>query len=201
MWQYRLQTHPNELYHYASKYYDPVKAHEYYEQHKKLKGDKPKVTLNEEGHKVADYVKSQVYEERDKNLESENERYKKESEQRSDVKSRTIEQHRDIMNRRINSLKNSIKNMPEAQRKAAMPKIKAVISKLKAENEAKRTAIQEQYNKDVKSSVESHSNTNKGIRENAKSTYEKEYDRITSESKYIKPSKSKGKEKKKWAKW
>ena len=56
MWQYRTPTYSNELYHYASKYYDPVKAHEYYEKHKQLKGDKPKVTLNEEGHKVVDYV-------------------------------------------------------------------------------------------------------------------------------------------------
>ena len=112
-----------------------------------------------------------------------------------------MEQHKEIMSRRIDSLKNAIKHMPEAQRKTAIPKIKAVIAKLKEENEAKRTAIQEQYNKDTKSSAELHSNTNKEIRENAKSTYEKEYNKITSESKYVKASKSKGKEKKKWAKW
>lgn len=28
----------DELYHYASQYYDPVKAHEYYMEHRELKG-------------------------------------------------------------------------------------------------------------------------------------------------------------------
>lgn len=28
----------DEIYHYASKYYDPVKAHEYYMQRRELKG-------------------------------------------------------------------------------------------------------------------------------------------------------------------
>ena len=34
----------NSLKHYASEYYDPVKAHEYYEQHKQLKGRKKGTT-------------------------------------------------------------------------------------------------------------------------------------------------------------
>ena len=36
------------LMHYASPYYDPVKAHEYYEQHKQLKG-RPTGRLTDEG--------------------------------------------------------------------------------------------------------------------------------------------------------
>ena len=34
------ELRPNSLKHYASEYYDPVKAHEYYEAHKQLKGRK-----------------------------------------------------------------------------------------------------------------------------------------------------------------
>lgn len=50
------------LIHYASPYYDPVYAHEYYEKHKKLKG---RNTLSEKGREVADYVTKQLNAERD----------------------------------------------------------------------------------------------------------------------------------------
>lgn len=48
MWmiQNRTPDFQNDVVHYASQYYDPVKAHEYYEQHKQLKG---RVKKNEEG--------------------------------------------------------------------------------------------------------------------------------------------------------
>ena len=39
------------LMHYASEYYDPDKAHEYYEQHKQLKG-RPTGRLTDEGKEV-----------------------------------------------------------------------------------------------------------------------------------------------------
>ena len=48
---------------YKSKYYDPVKAHEYYEKHKKLKGRKKSTSiadLSEEGKIAAKEVKEQL---------------------------------------------------------------------------------------------------------------------------------------------
>lgn len=45
--------------HYASEYYDPVKAHEYYMQHRKLKGRQTS-KLSDEGKKVWDYTKSNI---------------------------------------------------------------------------------------------------------------------------------------------
>jgi hypothetical protein len=52
-------TADNTLMHYASQYYDPVKAHEYYEQHKKLKGRKTS-SLNDEGKKVWEVTKGNI---------------------------------------------------------------------------------------------------------------------------------------------
>lgn len=52
---------------YASKYYDPVKAHEYYEKHKQLKGRNARTStkgLNEQGKNAAKYVKEQIMAER-----------------------------------------------------------------------------------------------------------------------------------------
>lgn len=57
---------------YASKYYDPVKAHEYYEQHKQLKGrTRSASSLNDEGKEKWEYVKNQIVTEKQSRLESE----------------------------------------------------------------------------------------------------------------------------------
>lgn len=55
---------------YASKYYDPVKAHNYYMQHRKLKGRRRRGTLNDTGKEALSYVKQQLKEQRDKELEA-----------------------------------------------------------------------------------------------------------------------------------
>ena len=65
MWEYNY----NSLQHYASPYYDPQKAHEYYEQHKKLKGRRTTTTLTDEGKEAASYVKSQITDEKNAKLE------------------------------------------------------------------------------------------------------------------------------------
>jgi len=53
---------------YASKYYDPEKAHEYYEKTKKLKGRRSNAGLNEEGIATAEYMRKQVDEQHAKEL-------------------------------------------------------------------------------------------------------------------------------------
>ena len=49
------------LMHYASKYYDPVKAHEYYMQHRQLKGRKRSMSaLDEEGKEIWSVSKENI---------------------------------------------------------------------------------------------------------------------------------------------
>ena len=186
MWKYNTAY----LAHYASPYYDPVKAHEYYEEHKKLKGRTSRASLNEEGKKVADYVKSQVNEEKDIKLKTEAARHQQESQARSNAHSRTMEQHRKVMSERITSLQNLIKRMPDAQKAAQAPKIKAAIQKLREDNEKQRANIQARYKAETKSAAEKHTQTNKQIRDEATSTYESEYNKIASDSRYRKAKKS-----------
>lgn len=191
MWKY------NYLMHYSSPYYDPEKAsqynHEYYEAHKKLKGTSSSGTttpsLNEEGRDVARYVKSQISEEKSARLEAERQRYQKEQKIRSDATSRTMEQHRKIMNERITSLQNLLKRMPESQKAAQAPKIRALIYKLKEDNEKKRADIKAKYQTESKSASEKSSATRKAIQEAAQATYEQEYARIANESRYQSTSK------------
>ena len=58
------------LIHYASKYYDPVKAHEYYMEHRKLVARRKTSDLDEVGQEAASYVKKQLDEERDKEIQT-----------------------------------------------------------------------------------------------------------------------------------
>lgn len=54
----------DSLTHYASKYYDPVKAHEYYMRNRELKGKRSSSALNEEGKKVWASTKNEIAEEK-----------------------------------------------------------------------------------------------------------------------------------------
>ena len=55
---------------YASKYYDPVKAHEYYEKHKKLKGRQSTKGMTNSQKEMAAYVKDKLSAEKKQKLES-----------------------------------------------------------------------------------------------------------------------------------
>lgn len=170
---------------YSSPYYDPEKAHEYYERTKQLKGRKKgQPTLNDEGRAVAKDVKENINYERDARLYEEEERHRKEQEIRSDATKRTMEQHRLIMNQRITSIQNLIKRMPDNAKNAQIPKLKAVIEKLREDNDKKRKSIQEKYRTETHESSVKSKETKKQIREEAKNTYNEEYERILNTAKF-----------------
>ena len=73
-------TNHNYLIHYASPYYDPVKAHEYYEAHKKLKGRYSTKKWSENQKKTWNYVKNQISDEKKNKTEEERESHKKDLE-------------------------------------------------------------------------------------------------------------------------
>lgn len=59
----------NHLMHYASKYYDPVKAHEYYIRNRELKGRQSSSKLNETGKEQWSYAKEQIKTEKNHKIE------------------------------------------------------------------------------------------------------------------------------------
>lgn len=61
--------------HYASKYYDPVKAHQYYEEHKELVGRKTSL-LNDEGKKIWNHTKQNISSEKNQKKIAASEEYK-----------------------------------------------------------------------------------------------------------------------------
>ena len=124
---------------YTSKYYDPVKAHQYYEEHKKLKGRKPSTSkLNDTGKNAASYVKEQINKEKKESIESESKRY-----------SNSIFETTSEAKARISQLQKKFKKLSTAQKKILGPKIKNELQKLKEENARKRLILETQHSKNI----------------------------------------------------
>ena len=64
------------LQHYASPYYDPVKAHEYYMRTRELKGRRSTTKLNDEGKKVWAYTKNEISGKKKEKVKEEQEKRK-----------------------------------------------------------------------------------------------------------------------------
>lgn len=155
---------------YSSKYYDPVKAHEYYEQHKKLKGRTASTSsLNDTGKKAASYVKDQVNKERDKKLESENLKYNEK-----------ISQSTAQASEKIKSLQKKFSKLSAAQKKILGPKIKRELENLKVENARKREILQNEYSKNRQK-----------INEDYENKYVDEVERMNKDSSMLKTTETK----------
>ena len=108
-----------ELKHYASPYYDPVKAHEYYMKNRELKGRKSTAELNDEGKAAAEYVKKQLDTERDAKVE----------EHRTTTQSR-IDAEQASMRSKIENSKESIESKLESHKTTTASKIESLREKL-----------------------------------------------------------------------
>jgi len=160
-----------------------------YDEPKGTQGKTKRPTLNEQGKQVAKNVKEEITAEKNAATAEEQARHNAEMEILRDASKRTMEQHRKIMNERITSIQNMIKRMPENAKNSNVPKMRALIDKLKEDNNKKRVSLQEKYAKDSAKASEQTRTTKKSISEAAKKTYQEELDKITSSSQYIKSSK------------
>lgn len=166
---------------YSSKYYDPVKAHEYYMKHRVLKGRKASTaTLNETGRKAADYVKNQISEEQKKSVEAENKSY-----------SDKIFSQTQTAKVKISALQKKYSKLSSAQKRILGPKIKKELERMKQENESKRQQLLRQHSKTVQDINESSKNNIKNINEKYSKTYENELGKMNADSSMVKQKKTK----------
>ncbi|MBO4703968.1 MAG: phage portal protein [Bacilli bacterium] len=157
---------------YSSKYYDPVKAHEYYEEHKTLKGYENRYGgsrastkgLNEKGREVAKIVKEKIT----ANRKSANETLR---EQANSEKDRNRAEHKQKVTDMSSTLKDNIAdlkaqlhNMNDAQKKHAKIKIRAEVERLREEANKLRQELSDYYSK---LNLEISANTKEGIEKNA----------------------------------
>lgn len=187
-----LLAKDGELKHYASPYYDPVKAHEYYMRNRELKKRTSTAGLNEKGKEAARYVKEQLNTEKkgkiDASKESMNSRINSSSQStksaiesssnnmKSQIESKkeqmkaTLESHKTKMQSEIDSLKKALKGMTKEQRSARREKILKQIDKLRATNAATREELQSQFESDSSSLREQHRTNSASLRDSHRTT-------------------------------
>ena len=126
----------DSLKHYASEYYDPVKAHEYYEEHKQLKGRKKKGTSEDTSSNdssstdsVASNGKSSSSKSKESSYEEEYERYHFQTQ------------------KKIAALQRRLGRLSKEARLLIADEIYAEIDKIREENMDKKYELKAKYGK------------------------------------------------------
>lgn len=202
-----------ELKHYASPYYDPVKAHEYYMRTRELKRRKSKSTLNDEGKAMAEYVKNQLDTERRSKVDAskasmqaqinaEKESMQSSIKNEKSTMENNIESHKNQTMSKIESLREKLGKMTMEEWTDKAESIVKEIEQLQESNETIRAQLQEAYQAKTNSLREDFSSTSSALRSANKTTtsqlkeeydekYMSELDAIKSNPKYLKTSKKK----------
>lgn len=151
---------------YASPYYDPEKAHEYYEAHKELKGRTSTAGLNEKGREAARYVREKLNSERknvvgahksqtDQNVSSSNTKRKTKSEYINNLIKEKIQYSRDKRKEEANRYKDETQNKINSIRDEIKQKFSSERYKsLTAEQKVKFKEEKAKFAAKVKSEIE-----------------------------------------------
>ena len=161
----------NEILHYASPYYDPVKAHEYYIKHRELKGRASTAGLNDEGKAAASYVKEQLTTERKSKVEANKEDTTNQIDKLREQKKSNIEAHKAAMQSQIDRLKAKLSSMSPADKQKNRDRIAANISVLREQNAAERERLNAEFQAQSKTLRTAQKETN----ENLKTEYDDKY--------------------------
>ena len=138
-----IDEYVDSLQHYSSDYYDPQKAHEYYERTKKLKGKSTASTskLNDTGKQAANYVKSKLDEEKAKVVKNMRSESANQISSDRDKVNAQIQAHAKQMNTKIAQLKNQLKNKNAADRAFDSAGVEKQIASLRSENSKARASL------------------------------------------------------------
>ena len=172
------------LQHYASEYYDPVKAHEYYETHKKLKGRTSTSGLNEKGREAAKYIKDQINSERKEKINANNEKgksslqavrdnQKSQSEQLREKAKEVRERHNQKMQNAINSISSKIKMAVKNEDPVLRNQLREQIERIRKQNDMDREALSKRVDAKRQNLSNRASAQSTNIRSRTKSTNEK----------------------------
>lgn len=188
-----LNEDEDELQHYASPYYDPVKAHEYYLKTRELKGRRSTANLNEDGKAAARYVREQLSNERKQKVESHREQTVSKIDSLREQKNAKIESHKNAMQAKIDDLRKMLKGMGKEEKARNKERIYSLIGSLREENKEMRRQLSEDFKYDSSSLRTDHKNERSRLKEEYDEKYIQELDKIRSESKFQKTSKRKSK--------
>lgn len=171
---------PDFLEHYASPYYDPVKAHEYYMKTRELKGTKKTSTagLTDEGKAAASYVKNQLSEERKAKIKEARAKSKQAVAQTKQHISVQIAQQTANASAQMRLIK---AKMAHASTEEKL-KYKSQIASMKAKNNKIRASLQAQMRSASSGSSQALSEQIKKIIADYKAKQESELENIASDS-------------------
>ena len=125
--------------HYASKYYDPVKAHEYYMRTRELKGRRSSAKLNDEGKKIWSSVKNEIKTEKKGEVtEAQSERDEKIEQLRE-----TAKQTRERISARLKEVREALTASSKEKRQDVSESVETQIDAVRAMNipSAKKKAM------------------------------------------------------------
>lgn len=173
VWQYDSPFgRADFLCHYASPYYDPVKAHEYYMKNRELKGRSTSTAgLNSEGKIAASYVKNQIT----------TEHKEKQKELQSSYESQ-MSSHKREMQKQMATLRAKLMGMNKEERARNKSAFKREINALRAKNNAERKRLTALLRTESKSMAEEYNNK-----------YADELEAMGKDSGFVKTKKSKSK--------
>lgn len=126
------------LQHYASPYYDPVKAHEYYMQNRELKERRSVRKLSDEGKKVWSYTRNEIKAEKKTKVEAEQEIKK----QRTDEFRSNAKAMRERISSRLKDLNEALSQRASSKKKAIDERKKSDLDEITAETEKKKQRVE-----------------------------------------------------------
>lgn len=182
-----------ELKHYASPYYDPVKAHEYYLKNRELKGRRSTAGLNDEGKNAARYVKEQLTSERKQKVEAHKQETNSTIDSLREQKKSAVEAHKNAMQVKIDRLRAKLKGMSKEDKARNKERIYGQIDSLREDNKQVRQQLQEAFKASSTDLRFAHKEERTRLKNEYDEKYLQELDKIRSESKFKKVSKRKSK--------
>lgn len=125
---------------YASKYYDPVKAHEYYEKHKKQTARTSTKGMNASQKEMAAYVKDRLMaEKKAKNQEVSDRHNSQAKEQR--------QAFTDSCNEKVKALREKLKGMSKEEKAAIKDQIAEEINSIKEQFKNLKSGVTQEHSK------------------------------------------------------
>ena len=168
----------NEILHYASPYYDPVKAHEYYMKHREQKGHNSTAGLNDEGKAAASYAKEQLTTARKAKVEANKEDTTNQIDKLREQKKSNIAAHKAAMQRQIDQLRAKLSSMSSADKQKNRDRISSSISALREQNAAERERLNAEFQEQSKYLRTAQKETNKNLKTEYDDKYLSELEKI-----------------------
>ena len=184
-----MLEHSAELKHYASPYYDPQKAHEYYMQNRELKSRRSTAKLNENGKNAAAYVKEQLTAERKQKVQTHKQSTDSQINSLSDQKKANVDIRKNAMQSRIDSLRTMLQSMSKEDKARNKEGIYAQIASLRDDNKRERQRLQEEFKVSRNGLRENHSEEKQRLKDEYDEKYLQELDKIRADSKFRKKTK------------